>query len=385
MHTHRSDPSEPARRRWRPSPSCSAGCASGGSGDSSRRRRSAAARRVGRIVRLAEPEPAAAGEVTLVTHDSFVVDEQLLADFEARIGPHGHRAGPGRRRRDGQPAAADRRATRWATPCSASTTPSPPGRWTADVLAPYTSPAAAERRRAGVRHRRRPAHRRRLTATSASTSTTPTSPRRACRSRSTFEDLAKPEYRDLLVVESPATSSPGLAFLLGTDRALRRGRLAGLLDVAEGQRRQGDGRLDRRLHRRLLRLVRARAPGRWWSPTRRRRRPRSPTARPTAPTGALLDTCFRQVEYAGVLAGRQEPGRRAAGRRLPALAAVPGVGRRRHVRLPGGPERRAARRPGSSSPRPPRTRPTWTRPTIADNRDAWISAVVGPGGRLRHR
>ena len=32
----------------------------------------------------------------------------------------------------------------------------------------------------------------------------------------TFEDLAKPEYKDLLVVESPATSSPGLAFLLGT-------------------------------------------------------------------------------------------------------------------------------------------------------------------------
>ena len=32
----------------------------------------------------------------------------------------------------------------------------------------------------------------------------------------TFEDLAKPEYKDLLVVESPETSSPGLAFLLGT-------------------------------------------------------------------------------------------------------------------------------------------------------------------------
>jgi thiamine transport system substrate-binding protein len=31
-----------------------------------------------------------------------------------------------------------------------------------------------------------------------------------------FEDLAKPEYKDLLVVENPATSSPGLAFLLAT-------------------------------------------------------------------------------------------------------------------------------------------------------------------------
>ena len=32
----------------------------------------------------------------------------------------------------------------------------------------------------------------------------------------TLEDLAKPEYKDLLVVENPATSSPGLAFLLAT-------------------------------------------------------------------------------------------------------------------------------------------------------------------------
>jgi thiamine transport system substrate-binding protein len=31
-----------------------------------------------------------------------------------------------------------------------------------------------------------------------------------------FEDLAKPEYKGLLVVEDPATSSPGLAFLIAT-------------------------------------------------------------------------------------------------------------------------------------------------------------------------
>ncbi len=31
-----------------------------------------------------------------------------------------------------------------------------------------------------------------------------------------FEDLAKPEYKGLLVVEDPATSSPGLAFMLAT-------------------------------------------------------------------------------------------------------------------------------------------------------------------------
>src|SRR3972149_3774229 len=32
----------------------------------------------------------------------------------------------------------------------------------------------------------------------------------------TLEDLAKPEYRSQLVVEDPATSSPGLAFMLAT-------------------------------------------------------------------------------------------------------------------------------------------------------------------------
>ena len=32
----------------------------------------------------------------------------------------------------------------------------------------------------------------------------------------TLDDLAKPEYKDLLVVENPSTSSPGLAFLMAT-------------------------------------------------------------------------------------------------------------------------------------------------------------------------
>jgi thiamine transport system substrate-binding protein len=41
----------------------------------------------------------------------------------------------------------------------------------------------------------------------------------------TFEDLAKPEYKGLLVVEDPATSSPGLAFLLATYAHFRDGYL----------------------------------------------------------------------------------------------------------------------------------------------------------------
>ena len=34
-----------------------------------------------------------------------------------------------------------------------------------------------------------------------------------------FDDLIKPEYKNLLVTENAATSSPGLGFLLGTRRA----------------------------------------------------------------------------------------------------------------------------------------------------------------------
>lgn len=40
-----------------------------------------------------------------------------------------------------------------------------------------------------------------------------------------FEDLAKPEYNGLLVVENPATSSPGLAFMLATRAAFGDGFL----------------------------------------------------------------------------------------------------------------------------------------------------------------
>ena len=54
------------------------------------------------------------------------------------------------------------------------------------------------------------------------------------------------------MVENPATSSPGLAFLLGDHRPLRRERLARLLEQAPGQRREGRRRLGRGVRRRVL-------------------------------------------------------------------------------------------------------------------------------------
>lgn len=122
----------------------------------------------------------------------------------------------------------------------------------------------------------------------------------------TLEDLADPAYRDLLVVTNPATSSPGLAFLLATVAhfgedgwadfwtALRENGVtvaSGWSDAYyvdfSGPSSEGD---------RPLVLSYASSP-----PSE------VPEGSATAPTGALLDTCFRQVEYAGVIAGAENP------------------------------------------------------------------------------
>ncbi|HEX5582862.1 MAG TPA: thiamine ABC transporter substrate-binding protein [Gaiella sp.] len=122
----------------------------------------------------------------------------------------------------------------------------------------------------------------------------------------TLDDLTKPAYRGLLVVENPATSSPGLAFLLATvarygdpgwETYWRRLRANGVLAVdgwEEAYTQQFSGA--------------AGSPG---------KRPivvsyaSSPAAEvifaskklSTAPTAAVEDGCYRQVEYAGVLRG----------------------------------------------------------------------------------
>ena len=119
----------------------------------------------------------------------------------------------------------------------------------------------------------------------------------------TLEDLTDPAYRDLLVVTNPATSSPGLAFVLATVGAFGED---GWLDYWAALRDNG------------LKVASG------WSdayyvdfsgPSSEGDRPLVLSSPPyevadgaiQAPTGALLDTCFRQVEYAGVLAGAANP------------------------------------------------------------------------------
>ena len=122
---------------------------------------------------------------------------------------------------------------------------------------------------------------------------------------STLDDLVKPEYRGLLVTQDPATSSPGLAFLLATiDRygadgwtdywaKLRANDVLiapGWTEAYEGHYTAGGG-TDRPIVVSYAtsppaEIVYADDP------------------KPTKPrTTVMTDGCYRQVEYAGVLAG----------------------------------------------------------------------------------
>ena len=169
--------------------------------------------------------------------------------------------------------------------------------------------AGAERRRPAVRRpdRATARSRRSTTATCASTTTRPGSRRTSSPRPTTLDDLTKPAYKDLLVVENPATSSPGLAFLLAT---IAQYGDDGWQDYWKQLRANGvevvDG-WDAGVRHRLLRQRRARAP-----------KPlvvsyaSSPPAEvvfaeppPTdAPTGRRsTSSCFRQIEFAGVLQG----------------------------------------------------------------------------------
>jgi len=128
----------------------------------------------------------------------------------------------------------------------------------------------------------------------------------------TFDDLADPAYRDLLVVEDPGASSPGLAFLLGTIEAFG----------DDGWRGEGWQAYWRDLRANGVEVVDS------WTTAYYERfsgssgdgpRPlvvsyaSSPPVevlfadppRSDAPTASLPETCVRQVEFAGVLRGTE--------------------------------------------------------------------------------
>jgi thiamine transport system substrate-binding protein len=121
----------------------------------------------------------------------------------------------------------------------------------------------------------------------------------------TLDDLTEPQYKDLFVTPGATTSSPGLAFLLATiadkgdgwrdywKKLMDNGTriTSGWTDAYEVDFTAGGGKGSRP-------IVTS------YSSSPPFTIPKGKT-RPT--TSALLDTCFRQVEYAGVLKGSDNP------------------------------------------------------------------------------
>ena len=129
------------------------------------------------------------------------------------------------------------------------------------------------------------------------------------------DDLVRPAYAGLLVIENPATSTPGLAFMLATisrygdgERwhdwwlALRRN---GVL-VVDGWEEAYNVRFSGSAGKGDRPIVVSYASSPPAEVIFRKPQPKE------APTAVVEDSCFRQIEYAGVLRGaRNEDGAHA--------------------------------------------------------------------------
>jgi thiamine transport system substrate-binding protein len=120
-----------------------------------------------------------------------------------------------------------------------------------------------------------------------------------------LEDLLKPEYRDLLVVENPATSSPGLAFLLATI-----GHFGEDEYLTYWQALNDNGMLvvndwDTAYNKEFSRAGGSRPLVVSYGSSPPFEMIFSDTPLPEPPTGAMVGdgSCFRQIEFVGILAG----------------------------------------------------------------------------------
>lgn len=127
----------------------------------------------------------------------------------------------------------------------------------------------------------------------------------------TLEDLTKPEYKGLLVMENPATSSPGLSFLLATIKHFgdpnyleywKELRQNGLV-VVNGWETAYYTNFSGSSGKGSQPMVVSYAT----SPAAEVMFAASPLS--DAPTASILgpDTCFRQIEFVGILKGTQQP------------------------------------------------------------------------------
>ena len=120
-----------------------------------------------------------------------------------------------------------------------------------------------------------------------------------------FEDLAKPTYKNLLVVQDPTTSSPGLGFLLGTIAhfgeekwedywaSLTKNNVKVVSDWTSAYTVEFSGSSGKGKYPLVVSYGSSPPAEVLYSAT--------PIDEP--PTGVIEDTCFRQTEYVGVLRG----------------------------------------------------------------------------------
>jgi thiamine transport system substrate-binding protein len=129
----------------------------------------------------------------------------------------------------------------------------------------------------------------------------------------TLEEVTLPRYRGQLVVENPATSTPGLAFMLATIARFgekwqgywRKLRANGVL-VVDGWEEAYNARFSGSAGKGPRPIVVSYASSPPAEVIFRDPRPAQ------APTGVVEDSCFRQIELAGVLRGaKNEEGARA--------------------------------------------------------------------------
>lgn len=253
------------------------------------------------------PDASASGTVTLVTHDSFAASDEVLAAFEDETGIVVEQVAPG----DAGTLVNQLVLTKDA----------PLG----DVVFGVDNTFASRAVEAGVLEPYTPAD---LDASARQYATgaydvagalTPVDVGDVCINvdtqwfaeedipqPATLEDLTDPRYADLTVVTNPATSSPGLAFLLATVGAFGEDGWTGYWErlrdngvkVADSWEDAyyvdfsgaGEG------GERPIALSYSTSPAFTVSEDGSESR-----------TAALLETCYRQVEYAGVLAGTDNP------------------------------------------------------------------------------
>ncbi|MFD7996385.1 thiamine ABC transporter substrate-binding protein [Streptomyces mexicanus] len=128
-----------------------------------------------------------------------------------------------------------------------------------------------------------------------------------------FDDLLEPQYKNLLVTENPATASPGLGFLLGTAakygdsgwqgywKKLKANGVKVVDGWEQAYNQEFSGSAGGRKAKGDRPLVVSYASSPPAEVVYADPRPK------TAPTGVAYGTCFRQVEYAGLLSNAANP------------------------------------------------------------------------------